>query len=684
MKLGKLNLLVSSALLSFCGAIAFSSCSDKNEDINDKIVDPVLEESYMNESLMDRAVNPGDSFYDFALGTWLRNHTEDDSGLQYNVAAKQEDAYNLAFLHNNDPLVQHLLQHANKPMNIQEMRDFIKSLIYNGQDNGENLTREMFLNTLARLVDLGYTPLVKRTVTTDNGLFVKVLTAGKPNEDLLNSVEIEEPLAIYYIFQIFSVEVDDPDFKKWVEIAKELLKIEKTIEGAYNELYADDLNLRNTVRPVRAKKVSELTSLRYAANEGLTQADVLHALGMEGNYCLVDEKIQPVMELILTEDVELLYRYLMLNLYEEMSSFAKDEEDDDFDDIFLRLNNDVSDNETETTVLDSELYELLKNVSPELLSRIEYPLLDDRMDIEGCRDMLEQMRTLMEQRINNLDWMSDATKNAAKEKLTAMGFNIGKPDKRPGMSLTLTGENMLEDILQLRQQRQKSLMELVGKSTNEYAWDYVLQFYNIGLFNAVYVPTLNDLFIFPAFICQELFPKDNETMRYATSVVFGHELCHGFDANGSQYDALGTIHDWWSEADKIQFKQKQEKMVNLYNQLYQYGQVHANGELTLNENMADMGGVRLAFELYRKKLTDAGRTQEEINHYLREFFLHYALLWENNPSEEELISSLKDDDHSTNANRINGVTRLMDEWYSLFQVNNGKWYLSPEERVTIW
>lgn len=108
---------------------------------------------------------------------------------------------------------------------------------------------------------------------------------------------------------------------------------------------------------------------------------------------------------------------------------------------------------------------------------------------------------------------------------------------------------------------------------------------------------MNQLFILPAFISSTIFPADNEMMRYATATIFGHEMCHGFDASGANYDENGSLKNWWAPSDKTKFEELQQQMIERYNELWQYEGVHADGKFTLNENMADLGGVRLSFEL---------------------------------------------------------------------------------------
>jgi putative endopeptidase len=311
-------------------------------------------------------------------------------------------------------------------------------------------------------------------------------------------------------------------------------------------------------------------------------------------------------------------------------------------------------------------------------------------DCEGALQLLEEMRELFAQRIRNLDWLSDATKDKALEKLQAMGFNVGGPKELINAKFKLTGKTPVEDVLQYKKQADEYLRnELVGKPGGEYEWEYLLLSPNgtsIDAVNAFYDPASNQLVILPVFLQGELFPADkNNVMRYVTLMSFGHEMTHGFDGMGASYDAEGNKVDWWTAEDKAKFQQRQQMMVERYNELEQVPGVNANGEKTKNENIADLGGFNLAWELWNRKLKSDGLTGESLRHQQRQFFLAFTHFWQASSTEEYLKEQLETDFHSANHNRINGVVRLMDDWYTLFGISpDDKLYVAPEKRVKIW
>ena len=303
--------------------------------------------------------------------------------------------------------------------------------------------------------------------------------------------------------------------------------------------------------------------------------------------------------------------------------------------------------------------------------------------------MLEQLRKVMSERIANLDWLSDATKMKAQEKLQAMVFNVGAPEDLFNADFKLTGQTHLEDFVQYKEQADDYMRnQLAGKPGNQYGWEYVMlspMGAGIDAMNAFYESTSNQLFILPLFLGSDIFPADKPAIRYATMTVFAHEMTHGFDNKGATYDATGRKVDWWTADDKAKFLEKQQQMIDRYNELEQYPGVQADGKKTLGENIADLGGFSLAYQLWYEKLQADGLTDEALRYQQRQFFMSYANLWRTYVDAERLQDQLETDVHSANHNRVNGIVRLSDDWYTLFGVEPGdKLYVKPEDRVKIW
>jgi predicted metalloendopeptidase len=246
----------------------------------------------------------------------------------------------------------------------------------------------------------------------------------------------------------------------------------------------------------------------------------------------------------------------------------------------------------------------------------------------------------------------------------------------------------LATVTQLRQNAVQTISSVRGKNAAEYGWDIWASMSLFTTDNAFYMSSANTLIILPAWISKPRFDNDlSEAAVYAVTTTFGHEFCHGFDANGANFDENGYYRDWWAPADKAAFEAKQQIMVDLFNQLEVIPGLMADGEKTLDENMADYGGQELALECYKQRLTDLGFKGTQYGEQLKKFFLSFAHLWkgENERDNSQLEYYYEVDTHSANHNRVNGMMRLQDDWYRLYDVQpTDKLYLAPKDRVKIW
>jgi predicted metalloendopeptidase len=287
--------------------------------------------------------------------------------------------------------------------------------------------------------------------------------------------------------------------------------------------------------------------------------------------------------------------------------------------------------------------------------------------------------------------MSAPTKAEAIKKAQAMKFFVGYPEQwNDDLTPEVTSDNMLDAVTQLRQNALQTIAGLRQKNFNDHAWDVWASMGQFTTDNAFYLATANSLVILPAWITKPRFDTGlSDAMFYAFAVTFGHEFCHGFDAGGSEFDADGQQRDWWQPEDKAAFKAKQQILIELYNQLDAYPGQKANGEKTLVENMADYGGIELVLECYKQKLTEQGFRGEQFDEQIKKLFLAYAQSWKQEYERDNDYTMLKylyeRDGHSAAHNRVNGMMRLQDDWYRLFDVKpTDKLYLAPEDRVKIW
>ncbi|WP_044164986.1 M13 family metallopeptidase [Bacteroides reticulotermitis] len=297
--------------------------------------------------------------------------------------------------------------------------------------------------------------------------------------------------------------------------------------------------------------------------------------------------------------------------------------------------------------------------------------------------LVKNLQTSLGERIQNLSWMSDATKVKAQEKLATFHVKIGYPDKwKDYTSLDIQKDSYWANIERANLWEYKEMIAKVGKPVDKDEWLMTPQ-----TVNAYYNPTTNEI-CFPAGILQYPFFDMNadDAFNYgAIGVVIGHEMTHGFDDQGRQYDKDGNLKDWWTEEDAKKFEARTAVMAHFFDSIQVAPGVHANGELTLGENIADHGGLQVSFQAFKK--ATAAKPLAAIDGFTPEqrFFLSYANVWAGNIRPEEILRLTKLDPHSLGKWRVDGALPHIGAWYEAFQITDkDPLYLPVEKRVSIW
>ena len=308
---------------------------------------------------------------------------------------------------------------------------------------------------------------------------------------------------------------------------------------------------------------------------------------------------------------------------------------------------------------------------------------------ESSKKMMEtlvkNLQISLGQRIDAQTWMSDATKKAAHNKLDKFYVKIGYPNKWTDFSkLSIDpSKSYYENVMACRKfANDKEIAEKAGKPVDRDEW-----FMTPQTVNAYYNPTTNEI-CFPAGILQYPFfdPKADAAFNYgAIGVVIGHEMTHGFDDQGRQYDKNGNLTDWWAEGDAERFDARAKVMVDFFNNIEVLPGLKANGQLTLGENLADHGGLNVSYLAFQNAMKENplgdvdGFTPEQ------RFFLAYATVWAANTREEDMRSRTKSDPHSLGEWRVNGALPHIQAWYDAFNITpESPMYIAPENRVNIW
>ena len=298
--------------------------------------------------------------------------------------------------------------------------------------------------------------------------------------------------------------------------------------------------------------------------------------------------------------------------------------------------------------------------------------------------LVENLRTALGQHIDNLEWMSDTTKVRAREKLAAFTVKIGYPDKWKDYStLTIDPANTYyENLRNASAWYVKDNLSKLGKPTDKTEWGMTPQ-----TVNAYYNPTTNEI-CFPAAILQKPFfdPEADEPVNYGgIGVVIGHEMSHGFDDQGSMFDAHGNMVNWWTEADKAKFDALGNKLVAQFDEVEVLPGVHANGRYTLGENIGDHGGLSIAFTAMEN--ATAGKEDPKIDGFTRaqRFYLSYGAIWAQNITDQEKARLTNMDPHSLAVNRVNVSVRNFQTFFDAWDIHEGDAMFRPEaERVHIW
>jgi putative endopeptidase len=298
--------------------------------------------------------------------------------------------------------------------------------------------------------------------------------------------------------------------------------------------------------------------------------------------------------------------------------------------------------------------------------------------------LVANLKVAMEDRFNQLTWMTDSTKAKAIDKLHGIIVKVGYPDKwRDYTALEIKNDSYYANILRSRIFENNYQMSKIGKPVDATLWLMTPQ-----MVNAYYNPTTNEI-CFPAGILQPPFFDMNadDAVNYgAIGVVIGHEMTHGFDDAGRYYDINGNLNDWWSEEDAKNFTERSKVLVNYYDSIQVLPNVYANGTFTLGENIADNGGVNISFVALQKAIKE-GTVQGIMDGFTPEqrFFIAYAMVWGGNIRDAEILRRTNEDPHSLGKWRVNGCLPHITPFIEAFKVKEGDgMWLAPEKRAQIW
>ena len=369
--------------------------------------------------------------------------------------------------------------------------------------------------------------------------------------------------------------------------------------------------------------------------------------------------------------------------------------------------NDNLKNDTQAEGAELSLQKVEKTMEENYLPYLRSKLVAEQMVPAGLKDeymnYCKEMIGVFGVRIKTNEWMSEGSKKNALDKLNAMVFNVAYPDHwiKEGLPDFSKSQSLLEDVYIMRTTRQNLLKAIVGKSRLKESFTALAMDNEawLGLQNAFYDPLFNSMNILPYYILPPNYdPTQSLVINYQMFDTMGHEMTHGFDTSGSQFDKNGNYTPngiWASDADKAEFDRRTELLVKCYDSYDvlpdEMPGVKADGKTTLGENIADLGGTEIAYQAFLNRLKIDGYTGDNLKLMKQRFFLSLGEEWRSKYGEDHVnyVAFGKGnphgaDVHSLSKERVNGVVANMNSWYEAFDIKDGALYRAPKDRIKIW
>ena len=462
--------------------------------------------------------------------------------------------------------------------------------------------------------------------------------------------------------------------------AQAVLQMETRMAEAFRsnvELRDVTANYNPMTREEFTKRYSSFDWVAYFAEMGIGSFDKI-AVGQP-------EVLDRVFSLFQKEDVETVKAYLVASVMSSAAGYSGDELYAAYFDFFGRQMSGQEEMRPRWKRAMAVPNRILGEAVGELYVKKYFP----ESDKQRMQQIVKNLQVALGQHIDNLEWMSAETNAKAHEKLNTFTVKIGYPDKwKDYSSLTIDPKlSYWENIKRANIWYTEDNIADLGKEVDREEWHMTPQ-----TVNAYYNPTTNEI-CFPAAILQPPFYNSaaDDAVNYgAIGVVIGHEMTHGFDDQGRQFDKDGNMSNWWTEADAAAFKERTDVLVDQFNKVLvmpakgDQPALYANGEFSLGENIADQGGLRVSYTAMHNSF--GGNEPEAIDGFTADqrFYLSYATIWAQTMRDEEVIRRTKTDEHSLGKNRVNVTLRNIETFHKAFGITDGAMFLPEEERIIIW
>jgi putative endopeptidase len=649
----------------------------------------------LSASNMDTTIKAGDDFYHYANGTWLKNNPIPAEYSRYGAfEVLEEENYNQ---------LQELMKDASadkdaKPGSInQKIRDF-----YNTGMDTVKIEKESFnplkpeFAVIEKLSDQnsllhfiieshisGVNPLFYFFGAPDEKNSNKVIAQlyqgglGLPDRDyyIANDARSTEIRGEYvkHIAKMFELTgVDAATAKKDAETAMKIETQLATISSTKLELRDPVANYNKSDLAGLQKMTPNFDWKTYFSGMGVTKTEEIN---------IAQPKFIKGMAGLLTsipmEDWKIYLKWNVLNNAADYLSSAFDKENFAF---FGTVMSGTTEQQPRwKRILDQTSGSLGEAVGQLYVAKFFPPEAKERMIT-----LVNNLKSALKERILGLAWMGDSTKQEAILKLEKINVKVGYPDKWIDYSSLQVGtDSYYQNNLNASKFAIKRELDKIGKPVDRSEWGMTPQ-----TVNAYYSPNMNEI-VFPAAILQPPFfwiDADDAVNYGAIGVVIGHEMSHGFDDQGRQYDKEGNLRDWWKADDSKNFEKQTKVLVEQYNNFRILDSLHVDGQLTLGENIADLGGVNIAYSAFLKAM-EGKDLKSPVDGFTptQRFFLSYAQVWRNNIRDKALMRRLKEDVHSPGEARVNGIVYNIPAFYEAFNIKpTDKRYLPEDKRANIW
>jgi neprilysin len=675
----KIYLLASVAFLVACGSQKQSK------------KDPI--EKGLDLSAMDTSVRPQDDFYNFVNGKWAKTAqipADKSTWGTFQILRDKTDEQCLAIL---DELLQ---KDFPKGSEGQKIKDLYASYLDWNRRNAEGLKPlgQCFvkIDAIQSLADLqrylievtpqGENPICNWSVSADkkdsqmNAVYLGAFSIGLSRSYYQKDSEANtKTIAKYqeYVTKVLSMIGEENPAQK----AQELVDMERRIAKLiYTNEERRDPNI--TYNPVSIKELSSLV-------KGVNLPLYLSAVGVQTDRVIVPEiRLYKAYDTFLSqENIPLLKTYLK---YQQVSSnlhtldSALDELSFDFYTRYLR-------GQQQQRPMNKRALGIINGLLGEAFGKLYVERYFPAKAKEEMLVLIDYLRRSFAQHIQQVQWMSPQTKEKALAKLNKFGVKVGYPDKWTDYSrleiAPASTASYFDNVCSIRAWRYKENLADVGQKVDKSRWRMTPQ-----TINAYYSPMNNEI-VFPAAILQApffSFDADPAVNFGGIGAVIGHEITHGFDDSGAEYDGDGNLKNWWTPQDKENFKKVTKALAAQFDKYEVAKGVFVNGIFTNGENIADLGGVNIAYDALQLYLKEHGKVQK-ISGYTQEqrFFISWATVWRGFSTQKHLLNQVKTDPHTPQYIRAFAPLTNVDAWYKAFGVKKeDKLYRAPQDRVKIW